>query len=250
MSSDNPAAAVIVKLLEDNRHFADLSSQIHFGDEVLPERAVFHNDGPNSAMHVALSINGRRSLFWKGSKDPAFLDDVHSAAPSGYEIHEAPQVAGSVYLSSPFIVSHGVGYPRASWDNRVIAVQCRCLFTRGEFSDMYSASEHDWQATMQTVSACLGRTQAAMKHTTEDKNRSVATYVFRFPSLSEVQVVYEELLPQWKKHYYQNNHDHNEETATTTAAATPAAVSLVQFMKTNPPQNPTHSKNEGGEKEE
>lgn len=92
----NLAAASIHNLLRDNRHFADLSSQIHFGDEVPPKRANFHNDGPNSALHVALSIHGHRSLFWKGSKHAAFRKevDVYSANPSGYCTHEAKQGPG------------------------------------------------------------------------------------------------------------------------------------------------------------
>lgn len=96
LKSTNLAAGALLHLLADNRHFADLSSQIHFGDEVPSKRANFHNDGPNSALHVALSINGRRSLFWKGSKDLAFRNevDVYSSNPTGYETQEAKQGPG------------------------------------------------------------------------------------------------------------------------------------------------------------
>lgn len=238
-TSDTPsnmAASSIRNLLMDNRHFGDLSSQIHFGDEVPPERANFHNDGPNSALHVALSIRGHRSLFWKGSKDVAFRNEVnvYSANPSGYCTHEAKQRPGSVYLSSPFIVSHGVGYTQSSWDERIIAVQCRCLFTREEFNNMKQASEHDWITTMETVSACLGKKK---KNDGNNNTAGSGCYVFRLPTLAEVQQVFEELLPQWEEEEAEAKKlDASSESASTATKSTSTTVSmsLVQFMKSNP----------------
>ena len=158
----------------------------------------------------------------------------------------------SVYLSSPFIVSHGVGYTQSSWDERIMAVQCRCLFTRQEIDDMHHASEHDWRATMETVSACLGKKkQSASDEDTKSQNQAHTShsrhnsYIFRLPSLTEVQVVFEELLPQWQTQVQveassdtsDTSCDDDTTSATTTtgtSTSTSATVSLVQFMKQNP----------------
>jgi hypothetical protein len=194
LSPDNAAALGIIRMLEENRHFADISSQIHFGDEIPHHQANFHNDGPNSTIHLALSVNGKRSLFWKGSKDPAFVEDIYSTdEPRGYVTHEEKQIAGSVYVSSPSIVSHAVGYPKCIWSDRVIAVQCRCLFTNDEYDAMHTASIEEWKEVMTVVSSCL----AIRKASVADPGASRCEYVFRLPNLTEVQNIYDELLLQW-----------------------------------------------------
>lgn len=281
-NTPNVVATKILQLLTENRHFADVSSQIHFGDEVPPERANFHNDGPNSALHVALSINGRRSLFWRGSKDPAFRNeaDVYSCNPTGYDTHEEKQSPGrsdiqlfilsvcddivnialvlccgcdcyvmwslystflmldlqyvymySVYLSSPFIVSHGVGYTQSSWEERIIAVQCRCLFTRAEINAFQEATEYEWRATMEAVSACVGRrrhdqhpSHSSASHPPAETSVSFRPYLFRLPSMAEVKLVHDELLPLWGQQHGQHEHSSGEcekvaETGTSSATS-------------------------------
>jgi hypothetical protein len=76
-------------------------------------------------------------LFWKGSQDPntileqmGYSDAVKnnkgkSMSSAPYETHEEKQTAGNVYLSSPFVFSHGVSFPETNYENRTIAVQCR-----------------------------------------------------------------------------------------------------------------------------
>ena len=231
LSSSNPAAVALIDLLKDNRHFGDISSQIHYGDEVPPHMAAFHNDGPNSSIHLALSISGRRSLYWKGSKDPSFLEDVHSSKPSGYKTLEEKQGPGSVYLSSPFIVSHGVAYKESTWKDRIIALQCRCLFTRAEYDEMYKASEFEWRVTMETVTSCMGRLGEIDGST-----------IFRLPQLPHVNKVYAELYPQWQRY--------NEEliqTKTSATSGSQTAISLVTFMKQNPREGLPEKDNEPSE---
>mmetsp|Transcript_12925 Transcript_12925/g.21115 ORF Transcript_12925/g.21115 Transcript_12925/m.21115 type:complete len:380 (+) Transcript_12925:122-1261(+) len=243
MSPGNPAAKGLVTVLEENRHFADLSSQIHFGDEVPGTRALFHNDAPNSFIHVALSINGRRSLFWKGSNDPDFAEDVKvTDTPRGYITHEEKQMPGSVYLSSPYIVSHGVGYRKSSWDDRIIAVQCRCLFTGDEYDAIHKATTEEWQDTMTIVSDCLARRRSAPVSSSGDADGSDTTealrenYIFRLPTLAEVLIVHDELLPVWNQGDETENQEQEqrEESPPEQEVKLPP-VSLLQFMKQNPP---------------
>ena len=47
------------------------------------------------------------------------------ALTDSYQTHEEKQAAGSVYLSSPFVFSHGVSFPDSTYEGRTLAVQCR-----------------------------------------------------------------------------------------------------------------------------
>lgn len=244
LNPGNPAAGGLLRVLEENRHFADLSSQIHFGDEVPGKRANFHNDGPNSFIHVALSINGHRSLFWKGSNDPHFAEDINTTdKPRGYVTHEEKQRPGSVYLSSPFIVSHGVGYKKSSWDDRIIAVQCRCLFSGDEYDAIHKATFEEWQATMTVVSKCLAKRSSSTpvnSFASEDESETADAqdrYVFRLPTLAEVLAVHDELLPLWMQESeaaLQEKEHEESPVEQVNVDETPASISLLQFMKRNP----------------
>lgn len=53
-------AATLAKILQEGRHFADLAVQLHYGDEIEGENIGFHNDGPNSLVHLSLINYSRR----------------------------------------------------------------------------------------------------------------------------------------------------------------------------------------------
>lgn len=112
-------------LVRRGQVFADLAVQVHHGDAVENDDVSFHVDGFNSCLHLALSLCGTRRLHCRlGTAAVAHFNDLSNRA---YTFS-----AGDVYLSSPSAFLHGVEYPAASWDTRVVAIQCRVLLTREE----------------------------------------------------------------------------------------------------------------------
>lgn len=156
------------------RHFADISVQVHWGGEVPPSRANWHIDGPNSTLHLALSLHGQRTLLAKREIPRAKVKRGAdgTVATQVFEPDCMLQREGSVYLSAPCCYPHAVQYPEASWEDRVVAVQCRVLLEDSAFDriDMDAMG-----CTMQTV----------MSH--------MAHMHFRLPSLEAVQEVRAEL---------------------------------------------------------
>jgi len=191
LDSSNKAAKAVLKMFSENRHFADIASQIHFGDEISCERAQFHNDGHNSLLHLALSINGRRTLLYKTTSKLDVLDrvSVYAEDPDEYKTNTSTQRAGSVYVSSPLIVSHAVGYPPCDWENRVVAVQCRCLFQVEEIYEMCHYSSEHWKETMCVISSSLSSACAESISCGTDERR----VKLRLPTYLEVKEVFDEL---------------------------------------------------------
>jgi len=108
--------------------FSDLAIQVHSGDPVTKPDIAWHLDGPNSILHLAVTIGkGTRSLHYR-TRENADAEEIHE--------DERLQPRGNVYLSSPYAFPHAVQYPAASkWEDRVVAVQCRTLFTGNDFTD-------------------------------------------------------------------------------------------------------------------
>lgn len=121
-AGDGELARDFGSLVARGRHLADLAVQIHAGAPVRAHDVGWHTDGPNSLLHLALSIRGARALHARRTptEDGAIGESV------------AWQRAGATYLSSPAAFEHGVEYPRAwRWRNRIIAVQVRFLLEDG-----------------------------------------------------------------------------------------------------------------------
>jgi hypothetical protein len=101
------------------------STQVHYGQEVGASSVGWHADAPNSFLHLALSLRGTRALHSQLAAEadtPRASTDAATAA-----VHWLPQ--GCAYLSSPWAFVHGVQYPACSFEDRVVAVQCRFLLT-------------------------------------------------------------------------------------------------------------------------
>ena len=82
----------------------------------------WHRDSPNSLLHMAVSIRGRRALH-------SFQSRTSARSDLGL-LHVDWQEQGDVYVSSPWAFLHGVEYPTSDWGGRVVALQCRFLMTR------------------------------------------------------------------------------------------------------------------------
>ena len=92
--------------LQDGRAFGDLALQIHWGDAVGPEDVQWHVDAPNSALHMAVSLHGQRTLQMK-LRDP-FALETHVVSER--------QEPRDVYIGNPAAFEHGLQYAAATWD--------------------------------------------------------------------------------------------------------------------------------------
>ena len=123
------SSPTLQRLYDAGCFFSDLAVQVHFGDAVPPQRVGWHCDGPNSVLHLALSLHGDRSLHTK-THPRADVDDrnhePHATTEAVRSVYAQPR--GAAYLSSPYAFLHGVDSPRCDWAGRVVAVQCRLLF--------------------------------------------------------------------------------------------------------------------------
>jgi len=64
-SSRGGGSAGLATVLQRSAHCADLSVQIHWGDEVPAEDISWHVDAANSFLHLAVGLHGARSLHAK-----------------------------------------------------------------------------------------------------------------------------------------------------------------------------------------
>jgi len=143
-------------------HFADIAVQVHSGDPIDENHIGWHSDAPNSTLHLALSIRGKRCLhsrLAKGIADEAMALEKH------------PQESGCVYVSSPFAFPHGVQYSEAqSWEDRIVAVQIRFLLTQDDYARM--------RETYDSLESCMDNITRAL-HNQHGK--------LMLPTLQEVQ---------------------------------------------------------------
>jgi hypothetical protein len=133
-------AAGLANVLERQMHFADLSVQVHWGDEVPSDHVAWHIDAPNSFLHLAVSLSGSRVLH-------ARRRVVNGRVPQNClvgmsdERETLEQHQGDTYMSSPCCFPHAVEYPACSWDSRIVAVQVRLFLNEEELFGMLG-SEH------------------------------------------------------------------------------------------------------------
>lgn len=121
-----PPGSRLRAALAEGRAFGDLAVQIHWGDAVVDaEDVAWHVDAANSALHMAVSLHGRRTLQMR-LRDPFEL---------GSKVMEVPQRAGDVYIGNPAAYEHGLQYDSASWEDRIVASQLRLLLSEEELRD-------------------------------------------------------------------------------------------------------------------
>jgi hypothetical protein len=139
------AAALLADLVRRGRAWADLALQTHYGAD---EPGIWHSDGANSLLHLAVSVRGTRALL---SVD----DGRHTrAAPRRAEL--AP---GSAYLTAPALFPHAVEYVGArTHGDRILAVQARFLASGDEFDALEGArrgATAEWAAIAGAISGAL-----------------------------------------------------------------------------------------------
>eukprot|EP00656_Telonema_subtile_P000011 TRINITY_DN10003_c0_g1_i7.p1 TRINITY_DN10003_c0_g1~~TRINITY_DN10003_c0_g1_i7.p1 ORF type:complete len:296 (-),score=53.02 TRINITY_DN10003_c0_g1_i7:614-1501(-) len=101
------ASELLAKCIDEGRHFADCSVQIHSGSEVPAEAVGWHVDAPNSALHLAVSVRGSRALH----ANLAETADLKAAVEGTVQW----QHPGDLYAGCPATFNHGVQYQHAEW---------------------------------------------------------------------------------------------------------------------------------------
>jgi len=119
-----PADSGYRKMIKDGFLFADLACQIHYGTPITAENVNWHIDAPNSILHLATAIYGKRGLHFE-HEFPDDLDEMERPKRKKEFFWNEP---GDVYLSSPHVFRHGVEYTRTKdYDDRIMAIQARFL---------------------------------------------------------------------------------------------------------------------------
>lgn len=117
-----PAGSLVRGALERGGAFGDVAIQVHLGDAVAPEQVSWHIDAPNSAVHMAVSLLGSRTLHMKVRRPDAYDAAVLSEV----------QRPGDVYVGNPVSYCHGVEYPGTQPGQCIVACQFRLLLTEAE----------------------------------------------------------------------------------------------------------------------
>jgi hypothetical protein len=130
-----PNAQGLADVIERQLHFADLSVQVHWGDQVAPEDVAWHVDAPNSFLHLAVGLSGSRALH---ARRRIANDRIHQNCLVGVsdEREVLWQQPGETYLSVPCCFPHAVEYPQCDWENRIVAVQVRLFLNEEELFGM------------------------------------------------------------------------------------------------------------------
>ena len=154
-AADSPAGALLRKVWLEERAFSDLAVQVHYGHGIPAEAVGFHTDAHNSLLHMALSLHGGRRLHsMLGLGGEADGDGRGRGRAQSLVVEK--QAAGDVYVSSPFAFEHGVEYPRCTFAQRTVAVQCRLLLTHEEVQAMLDrtrpgsyVADGDWKDVLE-----------------------------------------------------------------------------------------------------
>lgn len=108
--------AMFADAIEQRRHFGAVEMQ-HFAGGAFEGKR--HLDGCTSALHLAVSLSGKRFLHVQSALNksaPLVQDEVFEMLP------------GDVYLSSPAVFHHKVAYPSCEFKEAMVSLHMRFLF--------------------------------------------------------------------------------------------------------------------------
>lgn len=127
-------------------HFADLSVQIHYGTAIGDDQLFWHADAENSLLHLGITVRGYRVLHSKRANLP---EEV------AQELLE-DQRPGDAYLSTSALINHAPSYPEVDWDNRIVALQARILYTTEQLKSFRQRrTEESWLSLTEILTAEL-----------------------------------------------------------------------------------------------
>lgn len=178
-----PTAKALGHLLDHQMHCADLSIQVHWGDQVESGDVAWHIDGPNSFVHLALGLSGTRALH---TRRRVKSGRVHQNCLVGVDDEREVmwQNEGGAYLASPCCFPHAVQYPSCDWENRIVAVQMRLFLTEDDLCGLMGREHSALDIDPQGGTAAIVFRHLAAK----------CSEGLRMPSLEEVESVLAEQL--------------------------------------------------------
>jgi len=91
--------------------------QFHFGGSSRSAEQTLHLDHINSSLHMAVTLNGSRTVAFVGAEGP----------PD--ELIRFEMKKGDVYLTTPTAILHGIGVKEADEEDRSVALQLRTLLS-------------------------------------------------------------------------------------------------------------------------
>jgi len=148
--SSNPESDVCFefsKFIDKNYIAGDLSVQIHYGENNNAKfNSAWHTDALNSLLHMAITIRGRRVLhsFRSNSSDGLLEERLEEQLP------------GVIYLSSSTLMKHAPQFFDTNYDNRVIAIHARILYTTEEMKSFYQKISNDgWKSLTKIIAEFL-----------------------------------------------------------------------------------------------
>eukprot|EP01084_Bolivina_argentea_P065456 119310_1 len=160
----------IEKLKLQKQLFCDFAVQIHFGDHIDSKNIGWHMDSVNSMLHLALSLHGKRGVYYKVNKDMKSIinsnDNDLDTKENDLEYKDGEikikwQNEGNAYLSSPYAYLHGVEYPEIEWKDRIIACQCRWLINMDQYNIMINHAR-EWEQVMNQITDVLRKSKVMM----------------------------------------------------------------------------------------
>jgi len=149
-----------------NGTFRNIAIQIHYNASSYERLMLYHMDHVFSALHMAVTLHGRRSVGFSRSRS-----DV-----SDFNEIVLDMQAGDVYITTPAGILHGVSVDELSMNDRSVAIQCRTLLGAGssaywckhvgplcveigkvlEKSPLKMPKEKEWRVEYEKLKAGLG----------------------------------------------------------------------------------------------
>jgi len=117
------------RLLDQGEAFQDIAVQVKYGESVKGGHLAYHVDTFNSVLHMAVAINGTRTLYLQHLDGDNVVKCASNLDP------------GSVYLSSPTAFTHAVGHGDLKRESRIVAVQCRIGMTPDDYQELFADKE-------------------------------------------------------------------------------------------------------------
>jgi hypothetical protein len=154
---------------QEGAYFADLSEQIHHGSAIREDELFWHSDAENSLLHLGLSVRGTRVLHSKRATS------VSGSVTDTLETQTGD--SGDMYVSSSSLVNHAPEYPAdISWEERIVAVQARLLYTTQMLKDFRSNRTDAAWDSMADILASFLATEPLAVPTMNDVENALKTF--------------------------------------------------------------------------
>lgn len=161
------ACGMLSDWIAEGRLFSDISIQLHYGSHIHGDQLFWHSDAENSLLHFGLTISGYRILHSKRAK-------TESSTVITEVLEDQPP--GTVYLSSSTLMNHAPEYPANTWNDRIIAMQARIMYTNAQLKQFRAV-----------------RTEKSWAELTHILSHTLSQATLHLPTISNIQAVIDEM---------------------------------------------------------